>query len=121
MKGDKAAMDYTICSVDDVIVHSLMLHPQLLAARLRFLAGVHAEFADGYNDHEVMRNEFGLVNRLRCFADAIDRGDHTIPDSFDLRIEAFSCAACLQDLHPIMQSEIAERQEARKTRQGGSG
>jgi hypothetical protein len=121
MKGDMAAIDYAICGVNDVIAHSLTLHPQLLAERLRSHAGVHAEFADGYGDREVTRNEFGLVDRLRRFADAVDLGDCTIPDDFDVRREAFSCAAWLQDLHPIMQGEIVEREDAQNARPGRSG
>ena len=30
-KGDMAAIDYATCGVNDVIAHSLKLHPQLLA------------------------------------------------------------------------------------------
>ena len=107
-----AAIDYATCSVNDVIAHSLTLHPQLLAARLRSHAGVHAEFADAYNDSEVMRNELDFAARLHSFADAIELGDHTIPGDSDVRREAFSCAARLQDLHPIMQNLVARREQA---------
>ena len=48
-----AAIDYATCGVNDVITHSLKLHPQLLADRLRFHARVHAQFADAYGNHEV--------------------------------------------------------------------
>src|SRR5215469_18164867 len=75
-----ATIDYATCGVNDVIAHSLKLHPQLLAARLRFHARVHAEFADAYDDHEVMRNELGLADRLHSFANAIELGDYVIPD-----------------------------------------
>ena len=107
-----AAIDYAACGVDDVIAHSLKLHPQLLADRLRFHARVHAQFADAYNDSEVMRNELDFAGRLHSFADAIELGDHTIPGDFDVRREAFSCAARLQDLHPIMQNLVAKRERA---------
>ena len=107
-----AAIDYATCSVNDVIAHSLKLHPKLLADRLRFHARVHAQFADAYNDSDVMRNELDLAGRLHAFADAIELGDHTIPGAFDVRHEAFSCAASLQDLHPIMQNLIVERDQA---------
>jgi hypothetical protein len=120
-KGDMAAIDYATCSVNDVIAHSLRLHPQLLADRLRFHAGVHAEFADAYGDPKVTRNEFGLAERLASFADAIDLSDYTIPDDPDVRCEAFSCAAQLQDLHPIMQKVIAAREDARNARPAGGG
>jgi hypothetical protein len=82
---------------------------------------VHAEFADAYGDPKVTRNEFGLAERLASFADAIDLGDYTIPDDPDVRREAFSCAAQLQDLHPIMQKVIAEREDARNARPARSG
>jgi hypothetical protein len=108
-----AAIDYTSCGVNDVIAHSLKLHPQLLADRLRSHACVHAEFADGYDDHEVTRNELDLASRLHAFAKAVEFGDHTIPNDCDVRREAFSCAAWLQDLHPIMQKVIAERDDTR--------
>jgi hypothetical protein len=111
-KGVMAAIDYATCGVNDVIAHSLKLHPRLLADRLRFYARVHAQFADAYDDSEVMRNELDLADQLHFFADAIERGDHTIPGDFYVRREAFSCAACLQDLHPIMQNLIAEREQA---------
>ena len=54
-KGDMAAIDRATCGVNDVIAHSLKLHPQPLADRLRFHAHVHAEFADAYDDREVTR------------------------------------------------------------------
>jgi hypothetical protein len=111
-----AAIDYTTCGVNDVIAHSLKLHPQLLADCVRSHARVHAEFADAYGDPEVTRNELGLADRLASFADATDSGDYTIPDDVDVRREAFSCAARLQDLHPIMQKVIAEREDARNAR-----
>ena len=119
--GDMAAIDYATCGINDVIAHSLKLHPKLLADRLRFYARVHAQFADAYNNSDVMRNELDLAGRLHSFADAIELGDHSIPGDFDVRREAFSCAARLQDLHPIMQREIAEREDARNARQGRSG
>jgi hypothetical protein len=39
-KGDMAAINYATCSVNDLIAHSLELHPQLLADRVRFHARV---------------------------------------------------------------------------------
>ena len=116
-----AAIDYATCGINDVIAYSLKLHPKLLADRLRFHAHVHAQFADAYNDSEVMRNELDLAGRLHSFADAIELGDHMIPGDFDVRREAFSCAAWLQDLHPIMQSSIAEREQAAYAPLGRSG
>jgi hypothetical protein len=106
-------IDYASCDINDVIAYSLQLHSQLLADRLRFHARVHAEFADAYDDREVTQNELDLADRLHSFANAIERGDYTIPDDFYVRYETFSCAAWLQDLHPIMQQEIAEREDAR--------
>ena len=93
-----AAIDYATCGVNDVITHSLKLHPQLLADRLRFHARVHAQFAD-----------------------ATDLGDYTIPDDVDVRREVFSCAAVLQNLHPITQEVIAAREDARKAPHARSG
>ena len=116
-----AAIDYATCGINDVIAHSLKLHPQLLADSLRIHARVHAQFADAYDDSEVMSSELDLAGRLHSFAGAIELGDHTIPGEFDVRREAFSCAACLQDLHPIMQKEVAEREDARNARPGRSG
>jgi hypothetical protein len=103
-----AAIDYATCGVNDVIAHSLKLHSQLLADRLRFHARVHAEFADAYDDREVTRNELDLADRL-----------DVIPADCDVRREAFSCAAWLQDLHPIMQEAIVEQEAARNARLGG--
>ena len=120
-KGDMAVIDYATCGVNDVVTHSLKLHPQLLADRLRFHARVHAQFADAYDDPSVTRSELDLADRLHSFADAIDLGDYTIPDEVDLRREAFSCAAWLQDLHPIMQRMITEREDARSARPTRSG
>ena len=118
---DMAAIDYATCGVNDVIAYSLKLHPQLLAARVRFQARVHAQFADAYGDPEVSRNELGLADRLHSFTNAIDRGDYTILNDVDVRREAFSCAAGLQNLHPIMQKVIAAREHARNARQARSG
>jgi hypothetical protein len=67
-----------------------------------------------------MRNELGLADRLHSFANAIELGDYTIPDDICVRGEAFSCAASLQDLHPIMQEAIAEREDARNAGPGRS-
>jgi hypothetical protein len=120
-KEDVAAIDYTTCGIDDVIMHSLKLHPQLLAERLRSHANVHAEFADAYENREVTRSELGLADRLHAFANAVDVGDYRLPDDFDVRSEAFGCAASLQDLHPIMQEAIAEREDARNTCPDSSG
>jgi hypothetical protein len=111
-----AAIDYATCGVNDVIAHSLKLHPQRLADRLRSHARVHAEFADAYDDGEVTRNELGLADRLHSFANAIELDDYTIPDDLSVLCEAFSCAAWLQDLHPIMQGAIAARDDARTAR-----
>ena len=116
-----AAIDYATCGFNDVIAHSLKLHPQLLADRLRFHARVHAQFADAYNDREVMRSELHLADRLHSFAAAIDIGDYTIPGDVDVRHEAFICAAGLQNLHPIMQREVAEREDVRNARYARSG
>jgi hypothetical protein len=69
-------------------------------------------FADAYNNSEVMRNELDLAGRLHSFADAIELGDHMIPSNSDVRREAFSCAARLQGLHPIMQTLVARREQA---------
>jgi hypothetical protein len=116
-----AAIDYATCGVADVIAYSLKLHPQLLADRLRFHARVHAQFADAYGNHEVTRNELDLADRLHSFAAAIDIGDYTITDDVDVRRKAFSCAAGLQNMHPIMQKVIAEREDARSARPARSG
>jgi chloramphenicol 3-O-phosphotransferase len=116
-----AAIHYAHCGINDVIAHSLKLHPELLADCIRSHAGVHAEFADAYNDREVMRNELDLADRLHSFAAAIDLGDYTIPDDVDVRRGAFSCAAGLQNLHPIMQKVIAAREDARNSRLARSG
>jgi hypothetical protein len=120
-KGDMAAIDYPTCGVNDVIAHSLKLHPQLLSDRLRFHARVHAQFADAYNDREVTPNERDFASRLHSFAAATDIGDYTIPDDVDVRREAFSCAAGLQNLHPLMQKVIAAREDARNSRLARSG
>ncbi|HXR90770.1 MAG TPA: hypothetical protein VN750_10875 [Steroidobacteraceae bacterium] len=114
-----AAIDYATCDVNDVITHSLKLHPQLLADCVRLHARVHAEFADAYDDREVTKNELDLADRLRSFADATDFGDYTVPDDADVRREVFGCAARLQDLHPMMQKVIAEREDEPKARPGG--
>jgi hypothetical protein len=95
------------------------LSPQLLADRIRSHARVHAEFADAYYDREVTQTELDLAERLHAFANAVELGDHTIPDDCDVRREAFGCAAQLQDLHPIMQKVIAERGDGRVTRLRG--
>ena len=116
-----AAIDCATCDVNDVIAHSLQLHPQLLADRLRFHARVHAQFADAYNDHEVTRNELSLAARLHAFADAINLGDYAISDNVDVRREAFNCAAGLQNMHPIMQEVIAAREDARNARPARPG
>ena len=113
-----AGIDYTICGFSEVIAYSLELHPRLLSGRLRAHARVHAEFADAYADCEVMRNELTLADRLSAFADAIDIGDYIVPDHVDVRRVAFSCAAWLQDLHPLMQEAIAEQEDARNARPG---
>jgi hypothetical protein len=111
-----AAIDYATCGVNDVIAHSLVLHPQLLADRLRFHARACAEFADTYEDREATRNELDLADRLHRFAHAIEFGDYRIPEDCDVRREAFGCAARLQDLHPIMQEMIIEQEVARIAR-----
>ena len=115
-----AAIDYATCGINDVIAHSLKLHPQLLADCLRSHARVHAEFADAYGDRQVTRNELTLADRLHAFANAIEQGDTMIPNDDDMRGEALGCAAWLQDLHPIMQGEIVEREDARKAHRSGS-
>ena len=115
-----AAIDYATCGIDDVIAYSLKLHPQLLVDRLRSHACVHAEFADAYGNREVTRSELGLADRLHGFANEIELGDYTIPDDFDVRGEAFGCAASFQDLHPIMQEAIAKREDARNAGPGRS-
>jgi hypothetical protein len=118
-EGDMAAIDYATCGINDVIAHSLKLHPHLLVDRLRFHARVHAEFADAYDDGDVTRSELDLADRLHASATAIELGDCTVPDDFDVRREAFSCAAWLQELHPIMQEAIVEREDARNASLGG--
>jgi hypothetical protein len=120
-KGNMVDIDYDTCGINDVVAHSLKRHPQLLADRLTVHARVHAEFADAYDDRQVTSNELGLADRLHAFAVAIELGDYTIPYDFDVRGEAFGCAAWLQGLHPIMEEAIAEREDARKTREGRTG
>ena len=109
-----AAIDYATCGVNDVITHSLKLHPQLLEDRLRFHARVHAQFADAIRRSGAERAR--PRGPLHSFADAIDFGDYTIPDDVDVRREAFRCAAGLQNLHPTMQKVIAAREDARNAR-----
>ena len=110
------ALDYANCGINDVIKHSLKLHPQLLVDRLRSHARVHAEFADAYDDREVTRSELDLADRLHAFANAVELGDHTMPDQLDVRHKAFSCAAWLQDLHPIMQEVMIEQEDVHNAR-----
>jgi hypothetical protein len=116
-----ASIDYATCGVNDVIEHSLKLHTQLLVGCLRSRARVHAEFADAYDNRDVTRNELDLAVRLHGFANAVELGNYTIPDDPDVRRAAFSCAARLQDLHPIMQSVIAGHENARNARSGEGG
>jgi hypothetical protein len=116
-----AAIDYATCGYSDVIAHSLKLHPRRLSDRLRFNARVHAQFADAYGDCEVTRNERDLADRLYAFANAIDLGDYTTPDNVNVCLEAFSCSAALQNLHPIMQNVIAGREAARNMRPARGG
>ena len=116
-----AAIDYATCVVNDVIAYSLKLHPLLLSERLRSHARVHAQFADAYDNRDVTRNECDLAERLHDFANAIELGDYAIPDDVEVRREAFSCAAWLQELHPIMQGVIAERDDAQNARPGRDG
>ena len=106
---DMTAIDYATCGIDEVIAHSLKLHPQLLVDRLRSHACVHADFADAYGDCEVTPSELGLADRLRGFAKAIELADSTIPDDFDVRREAFSCAAWLQELHDHAGCDLQSR------------
>ena len=121
-ESDIAAIDYATCGISDVIAHFAESSiPPLLSDHLRAYARAHAQFANPYDNREVMRNELDFADRLHSFADAIDLGDYTIPDDVDLRCEAFSCAAWLQDLHPIMQKVIAEREDARSARPTRSG
>src|SRR5262245_42830087 len=54
-----------------------------LSDRLPARARVHAECAGAYNNSEVMRSELDLAERPRSFANAIDLGNHTIPDDLD--------------------------------------
>jgi hypothetical protein len=117
-KEDMTAIDYATSGIDDVIVHSVKVHPKLLADRIRSHANVHAEFADAYANREVTRNELALAERLHGFASAIELGHTMKPNDEDVRREAFACAAWLQDLHPIMQEEIVGREEAQSARLG---
>ena len=114
-KGNMIVIDYTTCGVHDVIAHSLKLHPQRLSECLRFHARVHAQFADAYGDRRVAWNELDLADRLTSFAYAIELGNHTVPKDFDVRVEAFSGAARLQDLHPIMQVDRRTRSVRMRT------
>jgi hypothetical protein len=116
-----AAIDDANCSINGVIEYSLKLHPQLLVSCLRSHARVHAEFADAYGDRDVTRNELDFAARLHGFANAVVLRDYTIPDDPDVRRAAFDCAARLQDLHPIMQSMIAEHENAQNARSGEGG
>ena len=61
-KADMAAIDYATCGISDVIAHSLKLHSPLLSDHLRAHARVHAQFADAYDNREVMRNELDLAD-----------------------------------------------------------
>jgi hypothetical protein len=47
-------------------------------------------------------------------------GSGSVPVSVEGR-EAFSCAAGLQNMHPIMQEETAAREDARNARPARSG
>ena len=82
---------------------------------------MHAEFADAYGDREVTRNELTLANRLQAYANAIELGDTMTPNDDEVRREAFSCAAWLQDLHPIMRRRSPSEKIARNARPGRSG
>ena len=117
-EGDMTTIDQAHCGINEIIERSLKLHPRQFVDCLRSHACVHAQFAGAYEDREVMRSELGLADRLHRFANAIELGNHTIPDDSDIRREAFSCAAGLQDLHPIMQSVIAEHENAHSSEGG---
>ena len=116
-----AAIDYATCGVNDIITHSLKLHPQLLADRLRFHARGHAQFAEAIRRSRRDAERARPHGPLHSFADAIDFGDYTIPDDVDVRREAFRCAAGLQNLHPTMRKVIAAREDARNARPARSG
>jgi len=111
-EGDMTTIDQAHCGINEIIERSLKLHPRQFVDCLRSHACVHAQFAGAYEDREVMRSELGLADRLHRFANAVELGNYKIPDDSDIRHEAFSCAAGLQDLHPIMQSTIAEHENA---------
>ena len=116
-----SSVDYATCGINDVIAYSLQLHSRRFSDCLRAHARVHAQFADAYDNREVARSELDLADRLQSFVNAVDLGDYTIPHELDVRHEAFSCAARLQDLHPIMQQVITEREDAQNSRPSRGG
>ena len=116
-----SSVDYATCGFNDIIAYSLKLHARRFSDCLRAHARVHAQFADAYDSREVARSELDLADRLQSFANAVDLGDYTMPDDVDVRHEAFSCAARLQDLHPIMQQVITEREDAQNARPSRGG
>ena len=113
-KSDMAAIDYATCGMNDVIAHSLKLHPQLLADCLRSHARVHAEFADAYGDRQITRNELTVADRLHAFANAIELGDTMIPNDDDVRGEAFVrlCGVATRSApdHAIMQGRSSSEE-----------
>ena len=115
------SVDYATCDINDVIMYSLKLHSRRFSDCLRAHARVHAQFADAYDNREVTGSELDLAGRLCSFADAVDLGDYTIPHDLDVRHKAFSCAAQLHDLHPIMQQVITEREDAQNARPSRGG
>ena len=105
-----AAINYQTGGINGVIALSLKLHPQLLVDCVRSHARVHAQFADAWNNREVMRSELDLADRLHAFANAIELGDTMIPNDDDVRVRPsavrLGCKICSRSCRRIAEREV---------------
>lgn len=106
-------IDYNRCGMDDVIRRSLLLHPSLLADRMRDVARIHHAAACTFSGRDT---EGGRIARQMqdTANDVANEITLDIADpatwTFGARVMTFSAAARLQCLTPALTAGIAARE-----------
>lgn len=100
----------TACTPLDVIERSVLLHPSLLAERLRAFANTHADAYACMMDRRARHIAWRLVDTCRDAAQYVLRGDTlAISQDADMYQAAFLAASQLQCIPRSVALEILER------------
>ena len=103
-------IDFSTCSMADVITRSVTCHPTLFRDALLASAKVHNDYSNVTHDRVAARSALGMSSDLRRVADDINIDSFYVDNlTFSERILAFAEAAKLQLIPRATKQDIVSR------------